>query len=410
MKIAIHDFGGYPFTIQLARALAAKGHDTLYLYSSGLITPKGAMGEREGEQGRLSIEPVRLADGRATRRAGPRRLLQEHQYGTRLAARIRAWGADVVMSANTPLPAQAKALRATHLARAAFVFWLQDIHSQAIARLVGRRIPLAGRLIGSRFERTERDLLIASDAVVAVSEDFIPFLTNWDIPEAIITVQENWAPLEEVPPQPKSNAWSQSHELDRVPVLLYSGTLGRKHDPSLLVALADGLPDARIVVVSEGTGTKRLRDAARSRPNVTLLPLQPIDRLPEVLGSADVLLAILDPEATVFSVPSKVLTYLAAERPILAAIPAANLAARTIQTAGAGRVVDPTNADALVGAARAMLSDPGGRNRMGHAARDHAEREFPIEPIADRFESVLLAAVQLGQSKGRRRADTAGAR
>jgi glycosyltransferase involved in cell wall biosynthesis len=314
------------------------------------------------------------------------------------------------MSANTPLPAQAELLRATNQANAAFVFWLQDIHSQAIARLVGRRIPVAGRLIGSRFERMERDLLRESDAVLAVSEDYIPFLTNWDIPGAIITVQENWAPLEEVPPQPKSNSWSRSHDLDRVPVLLYSGTLGRKHDPSLLVALADGLPDARVVVVSEGTGTERLRGPTRSMPNLTLLPLQPIDRLPEVLGSADVLLAILDPEATVFSVPSKVLTYLAAGRPILAAIPAANLAARAIQSAGAGLVVDPMNADAFVVAARAMISDPAGRETMGQAAREHAEREFSIGPIADRFESVLLAAVQLGHSKGSRRADTAGAR
>jgi glycosyltransferase involved in cell wall biosynthesis len=410
VKVAIHDYGGYPFTIQLARALAVKGHDALYLYSSGLITPKGAMDGREGDEGRLSIEPVGLADGRATRRAGARRLLQERQYGTRLAARIRSWGPDVVMSANTPLPAQAEALRATHLAHAAFVFWLQDIHSQAIARLVGRRIPIAGRLIGSRFERMERDLLRGSDAVVAVSEDFIPFLTNWDIPEDMVTVQHNWAPLDEVRPLPKSNPWSQLQDLDRASVLLYSGTLGRKHDPSLLVALADGLPDARVVVVSEGTGTERLRGPTRSMPNLTLLPLQPIDRLPEVLGSADVLLAILDPEATVFSVPSKVLTYLAAGRPILAAIPAANLAARAIQSAGAGLVVDPMNADAFVVAARAMISDPAGRETMGQAAREHAEREFSIGPIADRFESVLLAAVQLGHSKGSRRADTAGAR
>ncbi len=37
-----------------------------------------------------------------------------------------------------------------------FVFWLQDIYSQAIERLLGRGIPLGGRLIASRFARLER--------------------------------------------------------------------------------------------------------------------------------------------------------------------------------------------------------------------------------------------------------------
>ena len=31
MRIVIHDYGGYPFTAQLARSLAGRGHEVLYL-------------------------------------------------------------------------------------------------------------------------------------------------------------------------------------------------------------------------------------------------------------------------------------------------------------------------------------------------------------------------------------------
>ena len=41
-------------------------------------------------------------------------------------------------------------------------------------------------------------------------------------------------------------------------VLLYAGTLGRKHDPTLLTDLARALPDARVVVVAEGAGLLRV--------------------------------------------------------------------------------------------------------------------------------------------------------
>ena len=58
-----------------------------------------------------------------------------------------------------------------------------------------------------------------------------------------------------------------------------------------------------------------------------LLPFQPAEQLSEVLGSGDVLVALLEPGASKFSIPSKVLSYLAAGRPVLGIMPADNPAA-----------------------------------------------------------------------------------
>ena len=186
----------------------------------------------------------------------------------------------------------------------------------------------------------------------------------------------------------KSNPWAVEHSLADAPVFLYAGTLGRKHDPRLLSWLAEGVPEAKVVVVAEGAGADALR-ADTTPDNLLILPLQPAERLSEVLASADVLVALLDRDANVFSVPSKVLTYLAASRPILAAIPAANLAARMINDAGGGVVVEPDDVQGFVHAARALLSNGAARREAGERGREYASRAFDIGPIADRFESVL---------------------
>ena len=237
-------------------------------------------------------------------------------------------------------------------------------------------------------------MLRRSDAVVTISPDFLPILREWGIPDERVHVVENWAPLEDLPERPRHNDWSAAHGLDDRRVLLYSGTLGLKHNPDLLRRLAVAVqdePDVALVVASEGMGADWLaeRVAEERLERVVQLPFQPIDVFPDVLGSADVLLAILEPEAGVFSVPSKVLSYHCAGRPILASVPSANLAARTIAEAGSGLTVEPDDADGFVAAARRLLDDPALRHDLGAKARAHAERAFDVHRIGDRFDAIF---------------------
>ena len=144
-------------------------------------------------------------------------------------------------------------------------------------------------------------------------------------------------------------------------------------------------------MVSEGPGVDWLAEQA-AKENVTTLKrlgFQPFESLPDVLGSADVLVAILEPDAGVFCVPSKVLTYLCAGRPVLLAVPQENLVSRIIADHQAGLGVDPTDVAAFCAAARKLCETPELRESAGRAARRYAESHFDIERIADRFEQIL---------------------
>ena len=167
-----------------------------------------------------------------------------------------------------------------------------------------------------------------------------------------------------------------------------------KHDPGLLLALGQKYADnhdVRVVVCSQGRGADWLRDRAEAEglTSVQVLGFQPFDALPDVLGSAAVLLAILEPDAGVFSVPSKVLTYLCAGRPLVLAVPPDNLAARIVTREGAGSVVPPGDGPAFVATVERFVDAPDARSAAGDCARAYAEQTFDIARITDHFERIL---------------------
>ncbi|MBM3525310.1 MAG: glycosyltransferase family 4 protein, partial [Alphaproteobacteria bacterium] len=125
-----------------------------------------------------------------------------------------------------------------------------------------------------------------------------------------------------------------------------------------------------------------LRSNGAHLPNLTLLPFQPFARLPEVVASADVLMAVLDPDAGIYSVPSKVLTYLCAGRPLLVSMPPVNLASRILTREEAGLVVPAGDRAAFVAAARRLAGDPALRERLGRNARAYADRSFDIVRVS----------------------------
>ena len=120
-----------------------------------------------------------------------------------------------------------------------------------------------------------------------------------------------------------------------------------------------------------------------------MLPFQPYVALPDVMASADVLVALLEPAAGVFSVPSKVLSYMCAGRALLLAVPADNLAAKIVRRSESGVVIDPVDRDAFLQAAEQLRTEPEMRAAMAANAIKYAMRTFDIGAVGDRFEAVL---------------------
>lgn len=394
MRIVVCDYSGHPFQVELSRCLAGRGHDVLHLHFAEFQTPKGALARQAGDPPGFAVEGVSLGRPFAKNRF-LRRRFQEARIGRLIAARAALFRPDIVVGCNMPLDAQAKLRAASARIGAKFVFWLQDVYSDAISHYLTAKLGVLGRLVGAHYRNLEGGLLRSSDAVVAISEKFRAPLTRWGVDPAHVHVIPNWAPLSGIGPVAKDNGWARRHGLADRPVALYTGTLGLKHDPALLLGLARaGAPAGlSVVVVSEGPAVDWLERQKRELQvdNLVLLPFQPMELYPEVLGAGDIVLAMVGEEAAAFSVPSKILSYLAAGKPIVASIAADNDAALMIARAEAGFTAPPGDGDAFVARVATLAADAELRARMGRNARDFAEREFAIGPIVERFEGVLGA-------------------
>ena len=390
MRILIHDFGGYAFPLQLSRQLARRGHDVAHTYCASLTTtPPGVAHDSES----YVLKPLH------TKRSFDkynliRRWHQEHEYGRLIRKTCRTFAPDVVLSGNAPLPAQHQLLKYCRRQNTSFVFWLQDLLGVAAVRILKSKHWILGATVGRYMESLERQMLRNSTAVVSICRDFVPMLKAMGVGKEQIHVIENWGLVPET--TRNDGDWVVSHGLDDRFVFLYTGTLSLKHNPDLLLQLACATRStAHVVVISQGMGADWLnvQKAELDLANLTILPYQDSGDLPSIYGAADVLMALLTRDAGVFSVPSKVLTYLCTARPVLAAMPSDNLASRILLRTGAGRVTPAGDAEAFVEQALQLMQDASARASMGAAARAYAEEHFDIEQITDRFESVFTEVV-----------------
>lgn len=386
MHIVISDYSGHPFQGQLSRELARRGHRVTHLHFAGFQTPKGNLAVQPSDPAGLAIEAVEL-DRPFAKSSFVTRWRQENAVGRLIAARIAQLRPDAVISSNAPLDTQRHIRRAAAKSGARFVFWLQDIYSRAIAAVVIHRFPLAGHLIAAWYRHLEFALLRGADRVIAITEDFCPILIAQGVAANRIVVIENWAPLDEIPPMPRDSAWARAWFRGAPLRFVYSGTLGYKHNPHWLIMLARRFPDAEVCVTSQGEVAESLATAARTAglDNLVVRPWVPYADLPALLGGADVMVAFIEPEAGVYSVPSKVLSYLSAGRPVLGAMPGANLAARLLAREQAGLVSDCDDPADFLAKAELLAGNPAVRQAMGERARAYALRTFDIENIGERF-------------------------
>jgi len=109
-------------------------------------------------------------------------------------------------------------------------------------------------------------------------------------------------------------------------VVLHTGNMGLKQDLGTAIEaarlLVNSMPELALVLAGDGNQRESLEKQAAGLRNVHFLPLVPNEDYSKLLGMADALLLIETANQTEMSLPSKLTSYIAATRPILAAVPA----------------------------------------------------------------------------------------
>ena len=185
---------------------------------------------------------------------------------------------------------------------------------------------------------------------------------------------------------------------------LHAGNMGYKQGLENIVECARlaANVDGKLHFVLMGAGNQRsgleTLAARYDLPNLRLLPIQPDDLFPSILAAADILLVNQRASITDMSLPSKLTSYFAAARPVVAAVAPTSEAAREIEASGAGILATPDDPEALLSALQALADSSARRMQLGGSARIWAKTRLSQETAMEDYERLLAAVLASGSS------------
>mgnify|MGYP002876854339 CR=1 FL=1 len=389
-KIVINDYCGHPFQIDLSKELARRSYKVLHLYTSASGGPKSIPNVNEYSD--LIIKDIVIPE--ISKQNFFRRWWQERLYGVRVVEELKKFSPDIMISANTPLSALRLIKSFSESNDIKFVFWLQDIISVAVNSILGKRFGILGKIIGYVFKKIEYNILSNSDKIITIADEFIETIELWGIDTKKAITIPNWAPIEQMPIISKENTFSRKYGIENKFVIMYSGTLGLKHNPYLISQTAKRLltnNEIIFVVITDGIGREILEKEKKQKDlkNLLLLNFQPPEEFSNVLAASDILLTILEKEAGIYSVPSKVWSGYCAGKPSLLIMPHENLAAKRTIEVNAGFVIANDDADNLDKKILELKNNPKLCQSLGANGRMFAEKNFKISTIGNKFDDII---------------------
>lgn len=383
-----------PYTTAMARGLVNRGHAVRVVtahphYPQWKISPGyGEWSRREQVDGVIVDRKRHFVPNRP--KPVPR-AVSETSFGLRAAT--TRWGSpDAIVAVSPALISSTIArLRAALTHRSVpFVVWVQDLYGLGVAE-TGQGSQTAARAIG----RMEAWLLRSADAVVVIHQRFADRIhRDFGVPIERIVVIRNWTHL---PPMPAVDVDATRRKFgwprDEI-VVVHSGNMGVKqglqhvvHAGRLATQRGQGV---RFVLIGDGSHRNELGRLAAEQPAAVqfLPPLDDVD-FPAALQAADVLLVNELPGVSEMAVPSKLTSYFAAGRPVVAATDVTGITADEVRAAGAGIVVPAGDPEALLAGIVHLTASASTCEGYGENGRRYRETVLDETFAIDRFDSLL---------------------
>jgi colanic acid biosynthesis glycosyl transferase WcaI len=296
------------------------------------------------------------------------------------------WKPSVVMAIEPPLMCAPAALLVSRLVGAKAWLHIQDFEVDAAFELG----ILKSKWLRKAVLHVERCLMHSFDRVSAISDRMKAKLVVKGVEQYKSVLFPNWVDLEIIFPLEQGGLLRKELGIasDKF-VALYSGNMGEKQGLEIVLEAANLLvsrPEIQFVLSGDGAARARLFEAYGHLPNVAWLPLQPVERLNDLLNMADVHLLPQRADLADLVMPSKLSGMLASGRPVLATAHAGTKVARLV--ASCGLVVEPGDVQGFVEGLLELVHSPQMRAELGSAARQAAQA-WDKSIVLHRFEDQL---------------------
>lgn len=389
------DFIGIPkYTTEMCEELARRGHEVTVVtappYYPAWEVPASYRGGWRSET--LSgVKLVRAPLYVPKQPTGKTRLLHHLSFAaTSLPSAVLCalrGRPDVVLAVAPSLMSAPGALIAAKLSGAKSWLHIQDFEVDAAFELG----MLKGEGARKWAERLERALLSGFDRVSTISASMRRLLLRKGVKDEAALEIRNWVDVDKVTVWPSTDtSYREALEIpaDHV-VALYSGNMAGKQGLETLAEVA-ALLEARstnvtLLLCGQGPLKGVLEEACAKCANVRFMDLQPIEKLPELLATADIHLLPQRAEAADLVLPSKLTGMLASGRPVVAMADAGT--GLSVEVQGCGLIVPPGDAAAMAESVLRLAENGGLRAELGAAARRRAEDAWRMSGVIDRLEA-----------------------
>lgn len=403
MKVLIlsiyHDPEPIPKTGELARELQRRGHEVTVVTAF----PHYPSGELYAGY-RLAPWRWEVRDGVRVLRTfiypyhGRRSSLRMVNYLTWMLSSMQAaWltpACDVLYVWHPPLTVGVSAWVISKLKRVRYVYDVQDLwpESALASGLMtpGRLVDFLHRLADWVYARAPR--------VFVVSRAAAEHLRDRGVDPAKISVAQHWVDTTAFQDRSSRDIRAEYGWRDRF-VLMFAGNIGMVQGLETIVeaaVLVRRSVNAYFVFVGDGADRARLEQltADRRLTNVQFVGRHPASEMPAFLRAADAVLVHLRPSGIAeYAIPTKILSYLAASRPILCA--AGGASAELVRDADAGLITKPGDAIGLAGAVERLASmAPQARARLGENGHRYLATNLEKRRVIDFYEQTLMELAQ----------------
>jgi colanic acid biosynthesis glycosyl transferase WcaI len=239
--------------------------------------------------------------------------------------------------------------------------------------------------------KVETFIMRKFDRVSTISAQMMLRLGDKGVQSAQQVFFPNWVDTDYIFPTNTENELRKQLEIPRSNIVfLYSGNMGEKQGLEIIIEAAQrlsGNKTIKFVMCGNGAAYPRLRRLAEGLDNIHWLPLQPLDKLNELLNMADVHLLPQKADVADLVMPSKLTGMLASGKPVLATAHGGTQVANVLESIGV--VVPPENTDEFTNAILDLDGNAERRNQLGKKARDYAVEYLATEAILIQFEENL---------------------
>ena len=387
-----------PYTAGVAEHLRAFGNDV------EVITAFPHYPGWSFEAFELSSTRTEVRDGIAVRRVRPRlprrktsaweRILYDTSFALKASVLVLSTPANVYVVVSPPIQTALLIAGVAKLRRAKVILRLQDLPvnlAESVGMLRHRRLLRAAHA----FERLVYAMV---DRICAVSEDFAKHMAvgGSSVPQ-FVTIPD-WADAPSAEPQPRNEGFRRSLGVPEGGLLvMHFGSMGAKQDLNLIVQAAktDKARHWHFAVVGDGPARAKLESsvAKANLQNVHVSGPVPASEMLKTLTAADIFVLAQQPDVVDSVVPGKLISYMTAGRPIVAAVHADSTAAHILGEAGAGMIVPPGDSTGLSSAIHYLSGHTDVCDDLARAGTRYVFQKYRKDVVMSQWDDLLSSVL-----------------